>query len=186
MRCPRLFRYLPIATFAVLVGCGGPADDGTTDSATDTTQDPAAESGSPEIAAADPCAVLTAGDVLEVTGSETGTPGAVTPVEGGVSYCNWPMAGDTSRTIVTVMAFPAPAMTYEEYLDQTRSVLEEGFDESDYEPVAGVGSAAVWSGGFTLQAWGKGHMVQIQSGIGGPALDRDQSADLAQRALERL
>jgi hypothetical protein len=96
------------------------------------------------------------------------------------------MAADTSQTIVTVMAFPAPAMTYQEYLEQTRSVLEEGFDEADYESVDGLGSAAVWSYGSTLQTWGQGHMVQIQSGVGGPALDRDASAELARRALDRL
>jgi hypothetical protein len=29
-------------------------------------------------------------------------------------------------------------------------------------------------------------MVQIQSGVGGPALDRDASSDLARRALDEL
>ena len=134
----------------------------------------------------DPCEVIGAADIRDVTGSEAGPPDLITPVAGGVSYCEWRMAADTSQTIVTVMAFPAPAMTYQEYLDQTRSVLEDGFDEADFEPVDGVGSAAVWSYGSTLQTWGEGHMVQIQSGVGGPALDRDASAELARRALGRL
>jgi hypothetical protein len=169
-----------IALLAVLAGCGGAAEERPAEA------DPAS-AGSPDAAAAtDPCEVVSPADVREVTGSEPGAPELITPVAGGVSYCEWPMASDTSRTLVTVMAFPAPAVTFEEYLEQTRSVLEEGFTETDYESVEGVGSAAVWSYGSTLQAWGEGHMVQIQSGIGGPALDRDASAELARRALGRL
>lgn len=177
---PAPVRIPSIALLVLLVGCGGAPDEGTPDA------DPAS-TGTGEVAGAtDPCEVLTASDIREVTGSEPGTPERITPVAGGVSYCEWPMAADTSQTVVTVMAFPAPAMTYQEYLDQTRSVLEEGFEEADYESVDGVGSAAVWSYGSTLQTWGEGHMVQIQSGVGGPALDRDASAELARRALDRL
>jgi hypothetical protein len=80
----------------------------------------------------------------------------------------------------------APAMSYEEHVEQNRSVLEESFDEGDYERVEGVGESAVWAYGSTLQTWGKGRMVQIQSGVGGPALDRDASSDLARRALDEL
>jgi hypothetical protein len=96
------------------------------------------------------------------------------------------MAGDTSQTLVTVMTFPTPSMSYDEYVEQNRSVLGEGFDESDYEPAEGVGESAVWVYGSTLQAWGKGHMVQIQSGVGGSALDRETSAELARRAIDGL
>ena len=164
----------------ILAGCGGGTEEQPSEA------DPTS-AGSAEVAGAtDPCEVVGPADVREVTGSEPGAPELITPVAGGVSFCEWPMASDTSRTLVTVMAFPAPAMTFAEYLEQTRSVLEEGFEEADYESVEGVGSAAVWSYGSTLQAWGEGHMVQIQSGIGGPALDRDASAELARRALDRL
>ena len=188
---PRLFRSLRIATLVALAACGGPQDDEAADSAIDTTAGSAVENEVPEnestdVASTDPCAVLDAADVREVTGSDPGLPDKVTPVAGGGSYCNWPMVADTSRTIVTVIVIPAPPVTYDEYLDQTRAVLDGSFDESNYESVAGVGSAAVWAGGFTLQAWGKGHMIQIQSGVGEPALDRDASAELARRALERL
>jgi hypothetical protein len=134
----------------------------------------------------DPCAVLSAEDLREVTGSEPGTPERIEPVAGGVSYCDWPLAADTSRTLVTVMAIPAPAMSFEEYVEQNRAVLAEGFDEADYERVEGVGESAVWAHGSTLQTWGADRMIQIQRGIGGPALDRETSADLARRALERL
>ncbi len=183
-----LTRVYPIALLAFLAGaggiflagCGGAAEEESLDA------DPALDEGAEAVGATDPCEVLTAADIREVTGSEPGSPEVITPVAGGVSYCDWPMAADTSRTIVTVMAFAAPAMTYQEYLDQTRSVLEEGFDETDYEPVDGLGSAAVWSYASTLQTWGDGHLVQIQSGIGGPALDRDASVELARRALDRL
>ena len=175
-----LARILSITLPAFLAGCGGAAEEPSLDA------DPALDESVAVAGATDPCEVVGPADIREVTGSEPGSPEVVTPVAGGVSYCDWPMAADTSRTIVTVMALPAPAMTYQEYVDQTRSVLEEGFDEADYESVDGVGSAAVWSYGSTLQAWGEGHMVQIQSGIGGPALDRDASAELARRALARL
>lgn len=180
-----------MATLLALVACGGPPDDEAADSAIDTTaaaarENELAETESTDVPSTDPCAVLVAADVREVTGSDPGPPEKVTPVPGGASYCNWPMAADTSRTIVTVIAIPAPAMTYDEYLEQTRAVLEGSFDESNYERVEGVGSAAVWAGGYTFQTWGKGHMVQIQSGVGEPALDRDASAELARRALERL
>lgn len=173
-------RIPSIALLALLAGCGGATEEEPLDA------DPTSAGGNEVAAAVDPCEVVGAADIREVTGSEPGSPEVVTPVAGGVSYCDWPMADDTSRTIVTVMAIPAPAMTYQEYLDQTRSVLEEGFDETDYESVDGVGSAAVWSYGSTLQTWGEGHMVQIQSGVGGPALDRDASAELARRALDGL
>ena len=165
---------------ALLAGCGGATEE-------ESSDPDSAPAGSVEpTAATDPCEVVTAADIREVAGAEPGPPEIVTPVAGGVSYCDWPMAADTSRTIVTVMAIPAPAMTFQEYLDQTRSVLEEGFDAADYESVDGVGSAAVWSYGSTLQTWGEGHMVQIQSGIGGPALDQGASSELARRALDRL
>lgn len=175
-----LLAFLAGAGGIFLAGCGGAAEEESLDA------DPALDEGAEAVGATDPCEVLTAADIREVTGSEPGSPEVITPVAGGVSYCDWPMAADTSRTIVTVMAFAAPAMTYQEYLDQTRSVLEEGFDETDYEPVDGLGSAAVWSYASTLQTWGDGHLVQIQSGIGGPALDRDASVELARRALDRL
>ena len=175
-----LLAFLAGAGGIFLAGCGGAAEEESLDA------DPALDEGAEAVGATDPCEVLIAADIREVTGSEPGSPEVITPVAGGVSYCDWPMAADTSRTIVTVMAFAAPAMTYQEYLDQTRSVLEEGFDETDYEPVDGLGSAAVWSYASTLQTWGDGHLVQIQSGIGGPALDRDASVELARRALDRL
>ena len=175
-----LLAFLALGGSVFLAGCGGGTEEQTSDPDSEPT-------GSTEVVGTtDPCEVIGASDIREVTGSEPGSPEVITPVAGGVSYCEWPMAADTSRTIVTVMAFPAPAMTYQEYLDQTRSVLEEDFDEADYEPVDGLGSAAVWSHASTLQTWGEGHMVQIQSGIGGPALDRDASAELARRALARL
>ena len=180
MSHPALARQLSVALLVLFVGCGEATED---DEASGPDSVPA---GAEVAGATDPCEVLDPADIREVTGSEPGSPEAVTPVAGGVSYCEWPMASDTSRTLVTVMAFPAPAMTFPEYLEQTRSVLEEGFDEADYESVEGVGSAAVWSYGSTLQAWGEGHMVQIQSGIGGPALDQGASAELARRALDRL
>lgn len=171
---------LPVLLLAFLAGCGGVAEE-------DEGSGPDSVAAGAEVAGAtDPCEVLRAADIREVTGAVPGSPALITPVEGGVSYCNWPMASDTSQTIVTVMAFAAPAMTYQEYLDQTRTVLEEGFNEADYESVDGVGSAAVWSYGSTLQTWGEGHMVQIQSGVGGPALDKGASAELARRALARL
>lgn len=177
-----------IALLAFLAGSGGVLLGGCGGATEEESSDPdSVPAGNVEATAAtDPCEVVTPADIREVTGSEPGSPEIVTPVAGGISYCDWPMAADTSRTIVTVMALPAPAMTYQEYIDQTRSVLEEGFDEADYEQVDGLGSAAVWSYGSTLQTWGEGHMVQIQSGIGGPALDRDASAELARRALDRL
>ena len=176
----RLAGRLSVALLALLVGCGEATED-------DEAPGPDSVPAGAEVAVAtDPCEVVSAADIREVTGSEPGSPEVITPVAGGVSYCDWPMASDTSQTIVTVMAFPAPAMTYQEYLDQNRSVLEEGFNEADYERVDGLGSAAVWSYESTLQTWGEGHMVQIQSGVGGPALDRDASAELARRALDRL
>jgi hypothetical protein len=171
---------LALVGSTLLAGCGGGTEERSLQS------DPASAGSGEVVSATDPCAILSATDVGEVTGSEAGTPELITPVAGGVSYCDWPMAADTSQTIVTVMAIPAPAMTYQEYLDQTRSVLEEGFNEAHYEQVDGLGSAAVWSFGSTLQTWGEGHMVQIQSGVGGPALDRDASAELARRALDGL
>lgn len=175
-----LARYLSMMLLAFLLGCG--------DAEEERASDPdSASVESAEVArATDPCEVVSAADIREVTGSEPGTPELITPVAGGVSYCDWPMASDTSQTIVTVMAFAAPAMTYQEYLDQTRTVLEEGFNAADYESVDGVGSAAVWSYGSTLQTWGAGHMVQVQSGVGGPALDKGASTELARRALARL
>ena len=173
-------RIPAIALLVLLAGCGGASEEGTPDA------DPASAGTGEMAGSTDPCELLSAADIREVAGSEAGTPELITPVAGGVSYCEWPMAADTSQTIVTVMAFPAPAMTHQEYLEQTRSVLEERFDEADYESVDGLGSAAVWSYGSTLQTWGEGHMVQIQSGVGGPALDRDASAELARRALDRL
>lgn len=172
---------LALAVALVLMACGTP-EEGPSDSEGEST-----ESGNaPAVAVTDPCAVVTVEDVLAVTGSEPAPPSRVTPVAGGVSYCDWRMASDTTQTLVTVMAIPAPAMSYDEFLAQTRSVLEEAFDETEYEPVEGVGDAAVWSYGSTLQTWAEGHMVQIQSGVGGPALDREASADLARRAIERL
>ena len=175
-----LLAVLALVGSVLLAGCGGGNEENSPEA------DPA-PAGSLEAAAmTDPCEVVSASDIREVTGSEPGSPELITPVAGGVSYCDWPMAADTSRTIVTVMAFPAPAMTYQEYLDQTRSVLEEGFNEAHYEQVDGLGSAAVWSFGSTLQTWGEGHMVQIQSGVGGPTLDRDASVELARRALDGL
>lgn len=173
-------RIPPIALLVLLAGCGGAPEEESPDA------DAASVERGEVAGATDPCEVVSPSDIREVTGAEAGTPELITPVAGGVSYCEWPMAADTAQTIVTVMAFPAPAMTYQEYLDQTRSVLEEGFNEADYEPVDGLGSAAVWSYGSTLQTWGEGHMVQIQSGVGGPSLDRDASAELARRALDRL
>jgi hypothetical protein len=175
-----LARRLSIALLAFLAGCGGATEED------EASRPDSMPTGAEVAGATDPCGVLSATDIREVTGSEPGSPALITPVEGGVSYCDWPMAADTAQTIVTVMAFPAPAMTYQEYLDQTRSVLEESFDEADYEPVDGLGSAAVWSYASTLQTWGEDHMVQIQSGVGGPALDRDASAELARRALAQL
>lgn len=171
-----------LACFVTLTiaGCGSP-EEGPSDGGPDRES----EDGSPT-AAADPCAVVTAEDVRAVTGTEPAPPSRVTPVAGGVSYCDWRMAADTTQSLVTVMAFPAPAMTYDAYVAQNRDVLGEAFDESEYEPVEGVGESAVWAYGSTLQAWAGGHMVQIQSGVGGPALDREASADLARRAIERL
>ncbi|HEY7472922.1 MAG TPA: hypothetical protein VIE68_11305 [Gemmatimonadota bacterium] len=155
---------------------------------TDKSAPMPAPSGEPTPAAyeLDPCVVLSAEDVRDVTGSEPGAPRRVEPVAGGVSYCHWSLAADTSQTLVTVMAIPAPAMSFEEYVEQNRVVMGEGFDEADYERVDGVGESAVWAYGSTLQTWGGDRMVQIQSGVGGPALDREASADLARRALERL
>lgn len=134
----------------------------------------------------DPCGVLTPEDILEVTGSEAGTPQRVDPVEGGASYCDWPPAADTFQTLLTVMAIPAPAMSFEEYVEQSRAVLGEEFSWANYERVDGVGESAVWANHSTLQTWDKDRMVQIQSGVGGPALHREQSAELARRALDRL
>jgi hypothetical protein len=174
------FRIPSVALLILLAACGGASEEASPNA------DPASAASGDVAGTTDPCEVVSAADIREVTGSETAAPKMITPVAGGVSFCEWPMAADTSQTIVTVMAFPAPAMTYQEYLDQTRSVLEEGFNPDDYEPVDGLGSAAVWAYGSTLQAWGEGHMVQIQSGVGGPALDKGASAELARRALDRL
>ena len=104
---PRLVRTLPIASLVAFVACGGPPDDEAADSAIDTTAESVMENDVPEtestdFGSTDPCAVLVAADVREVTGSDPGPPEKVTPVPGGASYCDWPMAADTSRTIVTV------------------------------------------------------------------------------------
>lgn len=180
-----MFRSMPvripsIALLALLAACGGATEEEPSEAV------PVPAGSEVASAATDPCEVVTPDDIREVTGSEAGTPERITPIAGGMSFCEWPMAADTSRTLVTVTALSAPAMSYQEYLDQARSGLGESFDDTNYESVDGVGSAAVWSYGSTLQTWGEGHMVQIQSGIGGPALDRDASAELARRALARL
>ena len=108
------------------------------------------------------------------------------PIRGGAAYCEWQLAYDTTRTLLTVMAVVAPPMTFEEYVAQDRALLAEAFNQADYERVAGVGDAAVWAHQSTFQTWGRNRMVQIQSGVGGEALDREKSAELARRALERL
>ena len=146
----------------------------------------APEEATPVTYEIDPCDVLTPEDILEVTGSEAGAPERVEPVEGGASYCDWPPAADSFRTLLTVMAIPAPAMSFEEYVEQNRAILGEEFSWADYERVDGVGESAVWANHSTLQTWDKDRMVQIRSGVGGPALHREQSAELARRALERL
>jgi hypothetical protein len=60
----------------------------------------------------------------------------------------------------------APAMSYEEHVEQNRSVLEESFDEGDYERVEGVGESAVWAYGSTLQTWGRGGWSRSRAGSG--------------------
>lgn len=172
-----------IAALITMIACGGSSGDGAGDPAADETitagEDVAAAVG------VDPCAVLTAEDVREVTGIEPGSPAVLEPVSGGVRLCDWPMAADMTTPILSVMVFPTPMMTYDEVVAQARDLFGDDFDPADYEAVEGLGESAVWSPP-TLQTWGNGHMVQIQSGFGGPALDREQSVELARRALARL
>ena len=165
----RLFYSLAVA--ALVAGCGGGGDSS---SGADTSPEPAD-------AGADVCALLTASDIEEATGTTAGDP---QPGGEGLGQCSWASAESGDPVAVLTLA-RAVLDSFDEFVaDFGEEFGGEDPPRDEYHPVDGV------PGDWAMYV-AEEHMVRAFRGdqvleVSSPSAEEEQVVDLAARAMARL
>lgn len=185
---------LSLAIMPTLFACGGdePPD---LDEIASMSEDEAAEMARDirDLSGVKACELLTAADIEAATGIAPGTPEDVSQVQGQLPMCNWSAADGTGPTLVTILVTRGGQSSYEQFVDTSRSQMEDmgmEFNEEDWQHVPDVGDFGVWVGeevaGGMLQVYDDGLMVQVDAD---PAEGKDEleaSKELALKVFDRL
>lgn len=177
---------------AIAVGCSGgsaPADDQGGALESPDARTATATAIHPEI---DPCTLLTAAEVEEVTGR---TPVPAEPMA-GMPACDWNPADGSGRMLVNVMArYGRTPASYEEYVEHIENVnerLAESLGDQaqfPYERVDGIGDFGVWQGddqAGVLDVYQDDLSVSVTVDAAGGRTALDNARALAEKVMGRL
>lgn len=168
-----------VAAF-LAVACGGEAA-------------PVSQTAAQETQEVSACDLLTAADILEVTGREPGDP---VPQELGSNFfeCRWMLAGGSEQLAYAAYRPVGAPRTYEAWVEEYRASMGEDFDESQlesYELISDVGGEfAVYADadflGGLIQVYSDGRALIVGTMKIDGKSNRDLALALAAKAVGRL
>jgi len=169
----------PIVLCVLLLGAGCGGGDAPADDALQEALEAADE--------VNPCILLTAAEIDSITGFAPGEPEPETFED--ALMCLWPRADDIDVQLVNVVITAATADTYEQYLENSESLLGYRATPAQAQLVAGPGRFAVWipdGDAGTFQFFVTGHMIQVVAGAAGERTALETCRALAEVIDRRL